>query len=1066
MSENHRGPLAWFASNHVASNLLMIFILVSGAFSIWTIKVETFPEVQADTVTIQVPYLGASPAEVEEGVCQRVEEAIASVEGIKQIRSTAVEGLGTVIAELQEDADSRRVLDEVKAAVDRIITFPVETEKPIVSESISRRKVISLVVYGDASERALKTLGEEIRDDLTAIDGITQVDMAGVRNYEISIEVSEEDLRRHGLSFVQVADAVRQSSLDLPGGSVKTEGGEVLIRTKGQRYRGEEFEELVLLSRADGSRVLLGDVATVVDGFEDSDTAARFDGYPAALVDVYRVGEEDTLEIAESVHGYVEEKRPFLPEGIRVESWQDDSVILRSRLNLLVRNGFLGLILVFLCLALFLDLRLAFWTTMGIPISFMGALWLMPYFGVSINMISLFAFIVSLGIVVDDAIVVGENVYSYLQEGMPPLEAAISGVREMARPVSFAIFTTVAAFAPLLFTAGRMGKFMRQIPSVVILVLLISLVEALLILPAHLSARSHRETTGRIRRIQDRFRNALQRFIQGTYSRHLGVALRWRYLSLAVALAAFVVTLGFVAGGHIQFNFMPRIDADNMVAALTMPQGTPRETTEAVLRKLEGDAETVRQEFETRIGDGEPSLYQHVSTTVGEQPYARRGAHGGGPQMGSNANVGEVNVQLLSSEERGVGSMALANRWREVAGEIPGVSTLTFASALFTAGDAVNVEMAHRDFDTLLLAVERLKAILAEYPGVKDISDSFLTGKREIRLELTPEGRAMGFTLADLARQARQGFYGEEAQRIQRGRDDVRVMVRYPEGERQSLEDIRSMRIRLPDGTEVPFATVATVREGRGYAAINRTDRRRVVSVTADVEEEIANADTINQDLEDLVIPQLQAEFPGLLGTFEGQERERSESMASLGRNFLIAQLVIFALLAILFRSYVQPLIVMSAIPFGIIGAVAGHLLLGLDLSLLSFFGIVALTGVVVNDSLIMIDLINRERSAGVPIREVIMNSGKRRFRPILLTTLTTFFGLTPMILERSLQAKFLIPMAVSLGFGVLFATGITLILVPVLYAILEDVKTGWRRFKREKLGMTPQEPGIEEATE
>lgn len=1052
MKGAREGVLAWFAGNHVAANLLMLFIVVAGLLSLGHVVIEVFPEIDTDTVTVRVPYRGATPAEAEEGVCVRVEEAIASIEGIKRIRSIAQEGMGTVVVELEEDADDRKVLDDIKAAVDRIETFPAETEKPVVAEGDTRRRVVTAVLYGDVSEKTLKSLAERVRDELTAIDGISQVEVAGVRNYEISIEVSEEALRRYGLSFQQVADAVGRSSLDLPGGGVKTEGGEILLRTKGQKYRGAEFEQIVVVTRPDGTQVRLSDVATVVDGFEDTDTTTRFDGNQAALVQVYRVGQEGALDVANKTKRYLESVSSSLPAGVSVATWDDDSIILRQRIGLLLRNARLGLVLVFLFLMFFLNLRLAIWTTVGMMISFLGGFWLIPHFDVTVNMISLFAFIIVLGIVVDDAIVVGENIYEYLERGMRPFDAAVRGVREMAVPVTFAVITTIAAFAPILFVAGTMGRVMRQIPIVVISVLAMSLLEALLILPAHLSGeeswllRNARRLFAPVFLILERGQAAVQRGLQwvidGPYRATLDFALTWRFLTVTIAASTLLVMFGSVAGGFIKFSFMPRIDADNMVAYLTMPQGTPAEQTEAILARMEKAAFQVADEFDRETPDGSPSVLRHVSTTVGQQP----SLSGGGPMAqrgagGDDSHLGEVNVELLGGEDRDVSSTTIAARWRELVGEIPGAVALTFQSSLFSSGDAVGVQLAHRDFATLLRAVDRLKQILAEYPGTKDIADSFLPGKKELKLSLTPEGRMLGVTLADLARQVRAGFYGEEVQRIQRGRDDIRVMVRYPESERESLGDIEGMRVRLPDGSEVPFSTVASVEEGRGFAVINRTDRRRVVTVTADVEESVANANEINIDLRRHVLPRLAAEYPGLTFDFEGEQRAQRESLGSLRVNFVVAQLAIFALLAIPFRSYSQPLIIMSAIPFGLIGAVGGHIVMGIDLTLLSVFGMVALTGVVVNDSLIMVDLINRERLAGHNIREAIRSSGMRRFRPILLTTATTFLGLAPMIFETSLQARFLIPMAVSLGYGIVFATAITLILVPTLYRILEDVK-------------------------
>jgi len=964
--------------------------------------------------------------------------------------------------------------------VDQIITFPKETEKPIIQEITIRNHVLSIVLYGDVSERTLKNLAERLRDDLTATDEISQIDIAGARRYEISIEVSEETLRRYGLSFDDVSRAVARSSLDLPGGSIKTQGGEILIRTKGQMYTGPEFEKIVVYTRPDGTEIRLGDIATVIDGFEDSDLLSRFDGKPAVMLQVYRIGRQNILDVTKRCKDYIAQQKDRLPEGVSIGVWFDRSLYLKSRMELLLRNARYGLILVFICLSLFLDLRLAFWTTMGIPISFMGALWLLPYFGVSINMMSLFAFILALGIVVDDAIVVGENIFSWRQRGMSPTAAAIAGVKEMSAPVVMAVLTTIFAFMPLLYIYGIMGKFIRVIPIVVISVLSFSLVEALLILPAHLSGKrkiaAEKEKPGPIGLFQRLIRNSLEKFVNSIFAGFVQRAVRWRYLTLAVGLLVLMSTMGYIRGGFIKFLLLPKVDADNVWASLSMPRGTSVEQTQAVVKQIEQAAERLRQQLDAErrartkentnglkhrlaalFGKQTPpdeedilSIFTHIVTNIGEQPFTA--GEGGGPPTDSDsgAHAAEVNIELLSGELRGdLASAEVARRWREEVGEIPGVRSLTFNSSLFHGGEAINVEMSHYDFDQLLEVVEIVKQKLAEYNGVTDIDDTFDPGKIELKLTLTDRGRTLGLTLGDIARQVRQGFYGDEVQRIQRGRDDIRVMVRYPQDERKSIADIENMRIRLPDGTEIPFREVANVRTGRGYATINRADRRRIVNVKADVDQNVANANEINSDLKTKILPQLQAQYPGLIYRFEGEQREQREIAISLGSSTLLALLAIFGLLAVQFRSYSQPTIIMSAIPFGLVGALVGHIVMGFNLSILSIFGIVALTGIVVNDSLIMVDLINRERRQGIDLQQAIRDSVTRRFRPIMLTTITTFCGLVPMMLEKSLQARFLIPMAVSLAFGVLFATMITLLLVPSLYMILEDIKSIPRRIRR-----------------
>jgi len=1048
-SQDSKGILGWFASNHVAANLLMLLIIVAGLLAALRSKFEVFPEISMDMISITVPYRGASPADVEEGVCQRVEEAIAAVEGIKRMTSTAVEGTGMTVVEVEEYADVTQVLDDIKAAVDTITTFPVETEKPIVAEIKSRAKVISAVVYGDVSEKTLRVLADQIRNDLADMSDISLVSVAGVRPYEISIEVPEENLRRYNLSFDQVTRAVRNSSMDVPAGSVKTAGGEILVRTKGQKYYGKEFEQIIVLTRNDGTIIRLGDIATVRDAFEDLDLSARFDGKRAAFVQVSRTGDQDALDIANTVKKYVNEKQKSLPSGVSLSIWEDDSQILKARLNLLKRNGYIGLVLVFICLTFFLNMRLAFWTTMGIPIAFLGAFYLIPHFDVSINMISLFAFIMSLGIVVDDAIVVGENIFAYRQQGMDRQAAAIRGVKEMSVPVILAVLTTMFAFIPLAYTLGIMGKILRVLPIVVCSILSVSLLEALLILPAHLSSKK-REKEWLIIRLTNQLNRgtsaALTWFIEGPFARFVLGAVRWRYATLSAGLALFAITIAFIAGGYLKFVFFDAVEADNMVATLTMPLGTPVERTQEIIDRVEKAAFQAVGEFD-KGRDGEPSLLKHVATTVGAHPTAARS----GPIQvdlgpGAASHLAEVNVELLGAEYRNVSSVAIKNRWRELVGEIPGVSSLTFTAEFLSTGNPIEIELSHQNFNTLLEVSDRLKTILRDYTGVSDIADDFEPGKTELKLKLTDAGRTLKLTLSDLARQVRQGFYGDEAQRIQRGRDDIRVMVRYPESERKSLADVENMRIRLADGTEIPFLTVADVRYGRGYSTIKRVDRRRVVTVSADVDEDKASSGQINAELASSVLPGLIQEYPGLKWRFAGEQRERNESLGTLKTNFAIALFAIYALLAVQFRSYSQPAIVMSAIPFGIVGATLGHLVMGFNLSILSMFGIVALAGVVVNDSLIMIDLINRERTEGVELAQILRDCATRRFRPIMLTTLTTFFGLLPMITERSLQARFLIPMAISLAFGVMFATCITLVLVPSLYMILEDIKARiWR---------------------
>ncbi len=1041
------GLIRWFSHNHVAANLLMVLVIAAGLMSAMHIKQEVFPEINMDMVNVQVPYLGATPSDVEEAVCVRVEEQVQGVDGIKRITSTASEGFGSINIELQRSADACLVLDDIKSEVDRITTFPAETEKPIITLVENRNQVIDVVIHGNTTERTLKVLAEKIRDDLLALDAITYTVIDGTRPYEISIEISERNLQAYGLSLEKVANAVRANSLDLPGGSVKTSGGEILVRTKGQLYTGKEFDNIVVITAADGTEVPLSRIATVRDDFEDVDVHFQMDGELAATIKVYRTGDQGVLTVTRAVKSYVEEMQSQLPAGLSISYFNDRSAIYRSRMMLLLKNGFVGLILVFLVLALTLQLRLALWVSSGIAISFFGAFWTIPMMGVSLNMISMFAFIVSLGIVVDDAIVVGENVFALRERGFSAQDAATKGVLEVGNPVVLAVMTTVVAFLPLAFVEGNMGKFMYNIPVVVISILVFSLVEALFILPAHLATikalpkegeESHSGPYGRFKKgIED----GVQKIIHGPYRWSLEFALTHRPIVLAIATTSLLVTGGLVAGHHIKFTFMPKVDADNLVAALTLPQGTTVQDAEKAVQQLEDSLNQLVREYDDQRPADAPSVVRHIATSIGSMPFTNRRAMGNSSVSGGGAHLVEVNAELLKAEYRNAPSPDMAKRWRELCGPITGAVSLTFSANLFHGGKPVNVQLSSPHTDDLLAAAQDLKAQLAGFDGVTDIADSFREGKIEMKLRLKPEARTLGLSLADLARQVRAGFYGAEVMRIQRGRDEVKVMVRYPENERRSLGDIEAMRVRTASGGEVPFSRVADVEIGRGYASIERADRQRIVSVTSEIDQTTTNAEEINQVLRAEILPGLLKNYPGLRYTMEGEQKDRADSMASLSRGFMMAVLMIFVLLAVLFKSYSQPLVVMSAIPFGLVGAVWGHILMGLDLTLISVFGLVALTGVVVNDSLIMIDFINRARRAGLSLHDAVVGSGTRRFRPIMLTSITTFAGLTPLLLEKSLQAKFLIPMATSLGFGVIFSTFITVILVPVLYTLLEDTK-------------------------
>ncbi len=1044
----------WFARNGVAANLLAAVLIIGGVMNIFTLKQEVFPEFSSDMITISVPYRGAAPEEVEEGVCVKIEEAIRGLEGIKEVVSNASEGVGLVRAEVQPGADAAKLLDEIKSKVDAIETFPDETEEPVIEEVILKKQVLSIAVSGDVGETTLKRVAENLRDDLLLLPGITQVELANVRPYEVSVEVSEDALRKYVMTIDEVSMAIRRSSMDLPGGAIRSDGGEILLRAKGQAYRGVDFEKIVVRQLPGGAKILLGDVATVIDGFAETDQSSHFNGEPSSLVKVFRVGNQNAIDISNTVIEFVDNRQALMPAGVHIETWQDDSIYLRARISTLVRNGAQGLILVFFVLAIFLRFGLALWVSIGIPISFLGTFALMPQMNTSINVMSLFAFIVVLGIVVDDAIVVGENIHKHQHAGMTGLQGAVHGAQEMMVPVFFAVMTSVAAFYSLSGISGNTGQVLRVIPLVVMPTLIFSLVESLLILPAHLS-HGHANKEPRIaigrawRRFQGLFTSGLAWFIEMVYRPFLRRALRRRYLTMSVGFATFILTIGLISGGWIKFRFLPSVDGDYVAAMLTMPLGTPEDETRKVTSEIEAAVKRVKERVEKQEGK---RVVKHVLSSIGSQPYKaeQENQPSNVGLSGSGAHLGEITIELMPSEERTFQSAEIAKLWREEVGRVPGVEELIFTASIFSAGNTFDIQLEGKDIVSLQSAASELKDILAGYPGVIDISDSFRGGKDEVKLSLKPEAESLGIRLEDVARQVRQAFYGEEAQRIQRGRDDVRVMVRFPEEARQSLGDLESMRIRTADGREIPFSEVAEADFGKGFASIRRVNQLRTINVKADVDESAAAPDAILEEIEKKFLNRLDELHPGVTYSYAGEKQQQNETMMGLMIGFVMALIGIYALLAIPFKSYLQPAIVMTAIPFGFVGAVWGHVITGRDVTILSMFGLVALTGVVVNDSLVMVDYVNRKRRDGLSLMKAVNTAGADRFRAILLTSMTTFAGLTPLLLEKSVEAQFLIPMAISLAFGVIFATGITLILVPSTYLILEDIK--W--FFRELFGL------------
>lgn len=1035
-SSSERGPIAWMARNHVTANLLMGLLLLGGFLMLLRTKQEVFPEFDMDIITVMIPYPGASPKEVEQGIILAIEEEVRSLDGIKRVTASSNEGAGIVSIELELGTDGNKALQDVKNAVDRITTFPEDAEEPTVSLLTNRNEVISIALYGDQPEEVLWTIAEQLRDDMLQNPRITYVEVYGTRPLEISIEVPHENLRAYNLTLEEIGRQVRNASIELPGGSVKTPGGEVLLRTVERRDWGREFENITVMSRPDGTDVKINDIARVIDGFADVDKEAYYNGKRAVVLSVFRGAKQTPIEVAEEVIRYVDNLKRTLPEGIEISAFGDWSEIFRDRIRLLLKNASIGLVFVLIILGIFLEMRLAFWVTLGIPISILGSFWFIPGVDVSINMISLFAFIVTLGIVVDDAIIVGENIYDARRKGESFIEAAIHGARQMAVPITFAILTNIAAFMPMLFVPGMMGKLFRVIPLVVITVLIISWIESLFILPAHLSHTGTPRETGLcafIHHRQQRFSNFLLKMINIHYTPLLKFCIRNRYSTTAAGLAILITLLGLVMGGHINFSLMPKVDADIVSVDAVLPYGTNIEVTRKLKDRLLSTAHEVIGEY------GGMDITEGIFTQVGS---GSRQLSPVAESISQGSHLVSIQISLVPSNQRPISGQEFVRLWRERLGEIPGLESLTFNySAGPSATKSINIELSHTEIETLENAADDLAEALRTFAGVTDVDDGFAVGKPQLDFKVKPEARSLGITAAELGRQVRNAFYGAEARRQQRGRHEIKVMVRLPERERTSEYNVEELLIRTNGGGEIPLGEAAHVIRGRAYTEIKRADGRRVVNVTADTLPEVTNENKVLAALESDMLPDLMERYPGLGYSYQGQQREMQDALVSLRNGFILALIGIFALLAIPFKSYIQPLIVMMAIPFGIVGAILGHLIMGYGLSIISMMGIVALAGVVVNDALVLIDYANRLRRKGEGALEAIERASVRRFRPILLTSLTTFFGLAPMIFETSMQARFMIPMAISLGYGVLFATFITLLIVPSLYLILEDIK-------------------------
>lgn len=1034
-----KGLIAWFAANHVAANLLMLFIIVAGILSALSIRKETSPEFELNAIQVQVSYLGAAPQEVEEGVVIKIEEAIQDLQGIKRIRSRAFEGSGIVTIEVNLDADLTEVLSEVKTRVDAISTFPALTEKPVIYKQEVRQPVVMIAIYGDLDAFARKAIATEVRDELMRLPAVNDVRYLGDRPFEISIEVSEHTLRKYGLTMSEISQAIKNSSIDMPGGTIKSGSGDILLRTEGQVYTGNEFSELVLRTYPDGTRLTLGDIASVKDGFVEHEGYGRFNGLPTATLQVVAGSQQNEIETAAAVKEYLERKSKTLPAGVEIDIWIDLPQYLEGRLSMMQSNMVTGAILVFIVLSLFLRMKVAFWVIAGLPITFLGALWLMPVWPVTINTISLFGFIVVLGIVVDDAIIIGESVYTKIRADGHTLDNVIRGAHDVAIPATFGVLTTIAAFAPMLFVGGVVGPFFEAMGVVVVLCLAFSLIESKLILPAHL-VQAHippideddlfhpqrrismvEKIPRSFLKIQRRIQHGLHSLIFKRYKPWLERAVDNRGLTLSIFVAILILTIGLMTSGIARIVLFPELALDFIQVDMKMQPGTTPQARNDAIDHLEAAILDLNGEYVDTHPDSLPMI-EHLGVFT-------------------SGDAGAVMfVEIPNDQNRPFDMSEVTKMWRDKAGEMPGLKELKFRAAGHIGGGVpLSFRLSGANYEMLENAAAAVQAELANYEGVFDITNSASAGGDEIKLTIKPEAEALGLTMSSLGRQVRQAFYGEEAQRIQRGKDEVRVMVRYPLEERRSISDLQNMRIRTPSGDEVPFESVADISFGKSYSSITRLNRERTIIVSADIDPELVEPQQIIRSMSQDFIPNLLATHPGVKYGLEGSSEDQADFIFDIGIAFIAALFLIYALIAIPLRSYAQPLIIMSVIPFGLIGAVIGHIIMGRALSMFSMFGLVALAGVVVNDSLILVDFINKARARGVAVRDAVIESGTSRFRAIVLTSFTTAVGLMPIMFEGSSQAQFVIPTAISISYGIIFATVITLFLVPALYMLQLD---------------------------
>lgn len=1021
-----RGLIAWMARNPVAANLFMFVVMIAGINAIFSIQKEVFPSLPSETILISVPYPGASPEEVEQGVLIKIEESIQAITNIKEIRSTANEGAASILVMTEVGANVQDVLNKIKVQVDSISSFPKEVEQPVIEEVERRSRVLILSLYGELDEKALKAQAEKIREDLLLQPGISQIAIEGDKSYEISIEVTDYTLNLLGITFNDVVSAIQKQSKDLPGGTLRTESGTITLRSIGQAYSEQDFNDIVVVSKPDGTQIKLGDIAKVSDGFAEKPVLSRFNTMPAVNIRIDQIGDQNSLAISRICRDYVDKKSELLPSGVSLVYWSDSTEVLKSRINLLLRSAIQGILLIAIVLALFLELSLAFWVVAGLPFCILGTFWVMtwPMFNASINVISLFGFIMVLGILVDDAVITSESAYSQLQKDKKGLDSIIKGVKRVAVPTVFGVLTTIFAFLPSMFATEGLARMFSFASPVIIIALIFSLIETKLILPAHLRHLTIKDTHRKnaFERFQAYFAAGLKRFCDTVYSPLILKAIHYRYITLSVFIAALILAVSFVKAGIVKQVFFPTIPSDFIQAELIMPPGTPYERTHAYAIHLEKSLMVLNERYKEVTGLDQ-AVIKHLDV------------------ISENDTEVEVRAELIKSTERDITSVELARWWREEVGTLSGIKSFSIDAQAGHASIPIDIELMGDNLVQLREAAIALRIILTEFDGVYDVRDTFDAGGPEINVQLSDEGRALGLGQVELARQVRQAVYGVEIQRIQRGRDEVKVFIRLPESQRHSLDSIKNLWVSLPNGKKVPFSVVGKLESGEGVSKITRLDRRRVVNVQADINKSLVSPTDISENLEENYLATLQNQYPDIIFHIAGDVESQQKSNSELLKNAAVILVLIYAALAIPLRSYGQPLLILGILPFSLVGVIIGHKTFGLSISVISLIGIIAMFGVAINDSLVLIDDINQRVKEGIDRSTAILESGSRRFRAVILTSVTTFVGLLPIQLETSIQAQFLKPMAVSLSFGVMFSTLVTLILVPCISMMVLDIK-------------------------